>query len=58
VQPGRKPAHEEAGGLLMGKAQIGEPSQEDHELADEPGQEKTRTIVRRVIERRLVVILL
>jgi hypothetical protein len=58
VQPGGKPAHEEAASRLMEKAQTREPNQEDHDPADEPGQEKTGTSVRLVIERRIVVILL
>jgi hypothetical protein len=40
------------------KPRLGEPSQEDHDSVDEPGQEKTRTIVRLEIESRLVVSLL
>jgi hypothetical protein len=40
------------------RPRLGEPSQEDHDPVDEPGQKKTRTSVRLEIERRLVVILL
>jgi hypothetical protein len=58
LQPGGKLGHEEAGGRLMEKVQTHEPIQEDHDPADEPGQEKTQTSVRLVIERRQVVILL
>ena len=40
------------------RPRLGKPSQEDHDPADEPCQEKTRTRLRLEIERKLVVILL